>query len=171
MQIFIGDCLEAEKMSYKYSCDECDSYVATYELMKCPICSINLCESCKDKNLFHVCSWCKNMIPPQLHGRRTAIIISLIVMPILFLFMPVPKPVIFMFFEGSSNPNWEIWYLLGMILLLFTIYPILLYMNKKKILNALKNDAKIRNELNSEGIEENIPSEGTSEVKNSGSEN
>jgi hypothetical protein len=141
---------------YQYTCDECDKRVKTYSPIKCNGCGINLCEGCKSKHKFHLCKWCTEDIPSELMAKRRTAIILMLITPILLLVIPVPKPAFFLLFPYESQNRIQVLLIFGMIALSLIIYPIIIGINKKRMVKYLTTRSKVNSVVSVKKTDENL---------------
>ena len=123
---------------YTYTCDECNKAVKTYSPQRCDVCKINLCENCKTKHKFKLCQWCVEDIPIEMMAKRRTAIILMILTPILLLLLPVPIPAGYVIITMDRGDQTQVLIMIGLIILSFIIYPIVIVGNKKKIIKIMK---------------------------------
>lgn len=128
---------------YQYTCDECGTKVKSYTPHTCNGCKMNLCDKCNSKHKFHLCQWCYDEIPVELKAKRRTAIIMMIITPILFLLIPVPKPALFMFYPYDQRNLLQIIIIIALIIVSLIAYPIVLGINKKQMMKSLKAERKV----------------------------
>ena len=120
---------------FTYKCDDCGKELKDYVVnRRCSICKINLCRECDVGEDGSVCKWCDAKIPTQPEKAKNMSIFLLLLIPILLLFVPIPKMPILIFFESDPTYLFEKLIIgLGLVIAVgMYIFFIIFYSKKKK---------------------------------------
>jgi hypothetical protein len=85
-----------------FKCMECNKTHSTYpRINQCAKCGMDLCNACYRKRL-HLCIWCYQHVPKQYLWMDKYAVISLIIAPIIVLFLPAPMPIVVFIGKNSA---------------------------------------------------------------------
>ena len=118
---------------YEYDCPQCKKSVETYsEPKKCKKCSIELCDSCYEKD-HHICAWCYDKVDDEILWKKKITKYLMLIVPLLIFLLPAPIPVFILLIISFNLPL-----LLAIFLLIGTSDGILFliwYRYRKKIIS------------------------------------
>jgi hypothetical protein len=104
---------------YSYKCDECGKSVTNAKkVLNCTKCTINLCPKCYKSNIKKLCVWCYEEVPDKYLWMISSLKILSILLPVAFLLIPIPQPIIMSFLNFNFEYNTFLYIAVGVFALL-----------------------------------------------------